>query len=128
MARRIKEQIWKQAWRPAAAYLYLTICFADFIAFPAYYMVSSRYGDSLIIEQSLKFKDGTAQVEVLKALKREQTWTPLTTTGAGMIHLAFLSILGVSAWTRGQEKITLAERANVVCDTCGPPEPPEAPH
>ena len=107
-----KEPKWKEAWRPAAAYLYMLICFADFIAFPMYYMATNRFNDNNIVAQSLKFKDGASQVEVLKALKREQTWVPLTTTGAGMVHLAFLSILGVAAWTRGQEKMLLAQRPN----------------
>ena len=32
-------------------------------------------------------------------------WDPLTLKGAGMFHLSFGAILGVSAYTRGQEKI-----------------------
>jgi hypothetical protein len=32
-------------------------------------------------------------------------WDPLTLKGAGLFHLAFGAILGVSAYTRGQEKI-----------------------
>jgi hypothetical protein len=105
-----KEQVWKQAWRPAAAYLYLAICFADFIGFPVYYMASSRLSDATVVDQALKFKDSTAQVEVLKTLRHEQTWTPITTVGGGMIHIALGSIIGVSAWTRGQEKIEIAKQ------------------
>jgi hypothetical protein len=105
-----KEQVWKQAWRPAAAYLYLAICFADFIGFPVYYMALARVNDAAVVEQALKFKDGTAQVEVLKTLRHEQTWTPITTVGGGMIHIALGSIIGVSAWTRGQEKIELVKQ------------------
>ena len=32
-------------------------------------------------------------------------WQSLTLSNGGLIHLAFGAILGVSAWTRGQEKI-----------------------
>jgi hypothetical protein len=32
-------------------------------------------------------------------------WQPLTLQGGGLIHIAFGAILGISAWTRGQEKI-----------------------
>ena len=117
MAKPEKEPKWKEAWRPAAAYLYMLICFADFIAFPAYYAASNRNNNNAVVEQALKFKDGANQVEVLKALKRDEVWVPLTTTGAGMVHLAFLSILGVAAWTRGQEKIMLAQQQPVKNDT-----------
>ena len=33
-------------------------------------------------------------------------WNPLTLQGAGLYHLAMGAILGVAAWSRGQEKIT----------------------
>lgn len=102
----MKEQVWKQAWRPAAAYIYLTICLADFVFFPAYYMwANSQVSDSQVVNEALKFKDSASQVEVLKTLRHDQVWVPITTAGAGMVHLAFGSILGVAAWTRGKEKI-----------------------
>ncbi len=119
--RHIKEQTWKQAWRPAAAYAYLLICLADFVIFPAYYAVASnRSNNTAIVEEALKFKDSTAQIEALKTLNREQTWTPITTAGGGMIHLAFGSILGVAAWTRGKEKIALVNQNGAAGDT--PPD------
>lgn len=111
MKRRLKEQTWKQAWRPAAAYIYLVICIMDFIVFPGYYTIAnSRASNTATVEESLKFKDSSAQIEALKTLRREQVWTPITTSGAGMIHLAFGSILGVAAWTRGKEKIALVQQ------------------
>jgi hypothetical protein len=32
-------------------------------------------------------------------------WQPLTLQGGGLVHIAFGAILGISAYTRGQEKI-----------------------
>jgi hypothetical protein len=32
-------------------------------------------------------------------------WQPLTLQGGGLIHISFGAILGVAAWTRGQEKV-----------------------
>lgn len=123
MKRPVKEQTWKQAWRPAAAYIYLLICIMDFIVFPGYYsLANNRTTNSATVEESLKFKDSTAQIEALKILRREQTWTPLTTSGAGMIHLAFGSILGVAAWTRGKEKIALVNQPDGFGGQNGPPE------
>lgn len=36
-----------------------------------------------------------------------EAWSPLTLQGAGLFHLAMGGILGVTAWSRGQEKMTL---------------------
>lgn len=35
-----------------------------------------------------------------------EAWSPLTLQGAGLFHLAMGAILGVTAWSRGQEKMT----------------------
>jgi hypothetical protein len=32
-------------------------------------------------------------------------WSPLTLQGAGLFHLAMGAVLGIAAWSRGQEKI-----------------------
>ena len=36
-------------------------------------------------------------------------WQSLTLQNGGLIHLAFGAILGVTAWTRGQEKAAKAQ-------------------
>lgn len=35
----------------------------------------------------------------------KQAWDPLTLKESGFYHLAMAAIIGVAAWTRGQEKI-----------------------
>lgn len=71
------EESWlKQYWRPAIAWQYFAVCVFDFIIFPAAYMHFVN-----------------------------QTWDPITLKEGGFYHLAMAAIIGVAAWTRGQEKI-----------------------
>lgn len=66
----------KQYWRPAIAWQYFAVCVFDFIIFPGAYMYFAN-----------------------------QAWDPLTLKESGFYHLAMAAIIGVAAWTRGQEKI-----------------------
>lgn len=66
----------KQYWRPAIAWQYFAVCICDFIIFPVLFMYITR-----------------------------QQWEPLTLKEGGFYHLAMAAIIGVAAWTRGQEKI-----------------------
>lgn len=80
---------WAKAfWRPAMGWLYMIICFMDFVGFPL-----------LTIFLPVIFKPFGFTVPY-------QTWTSLTLSNGGLIHLAFGAILGVSAFTRGQEKMS----------------------
>ena len=74
-----KEKSWiKHYWRPAMAYQYFLVCLFDFIIFPLLTMIL--------------FNDGTQ-------------WDPITLKESGFYHLSMGAIIGVAAWTRGQEKI-----------------------
>ena len=74
----MNEESWlKSYWRPAIAWQYFAVCIFDFIIFPAAYMYFSQ-----------------------------QQWDPITLKEGGFYHLAMAAIIGVAAWTRGQEKIT----------------------
>ena len=83
-----EEEHWVKAyWRPAMGWLYMTMCAMDFIVFPIFSMI---------------------QPIVMRAFKYEMTyvaWQSLTLSNGGMIHIAFGAILGVAAYTRGQEKL-----------------------
>lgn len=73
----MNEESWlKQYWRPAIAWQYLAVCIFDFIVFPAAYMYFTK-----------------------------QPYDPITLKEGGFYHLAMAAIIGVAAWTRGQEKI-----------------------
>jgi len=78
----------KSYWRPAMGWLYMLICAFDFIIAPMLSMAMPLY---------LKYL-GAATVAYTQ-------WQSLTLANGGLIHLAFGAILGVTAWTRGQEKI-----------------------
>jgi hypothetical protein len=79
-----QEEPWmKSMWRPAMGWLYMAMCACDFIVFPII---------SMFMPQFVK---GMAYIP----------WKSLTLDNGGLIHMAFGAILGVAAWTRGQEKI-----------------------
>lgn len=73
----------KSYWRPAMGWLYMLMCFCDFVAFPIV---------SMFMPQFIK---GMQYIP----------WKSITLDNGGLIHMAFGAILGVAAWTRGQEKI-----------------------
>lgn len=82
------EEHWVKAyWRPAMGWLYMVICFCDFVAFPVLSMFLP------VIDKGFGLNIGY------------QPWQSLTLSNGGLIHLAFGTILGVAAWTRGQEKL-----------------------
>lgn len=70
-------------WRPVVAWTYVAICIFDFIFFP-------------LISQAI-----TAKTHV------ELIWNPNTLKGGGIFHMAMLTIVGVTAWGRSQEKLNL---------------------
>jgi hypothetical protein len=76
------EESWiKQYWRPAIAWQYFAVCIFDFIIFPLCDFTLSYY------------------------MKIDNNWDPITLKEGGFYHLAMAAIIGVAAWTRGQEKI-----------------------
>lgn len=84
-------------WRPAAGWIYLIICFMDFVGFPLIIMLIPVIGQGIF------------------GMKIEyQPWESITLTQGGLIHLSFGAILGVSAWTRGQEKLAVMNKAGSV--------------
>ena len=70
-------------WRPAMGWTYMAICILDMAIFPILWSV----------------------VQVMTKTDLTQ-WNPLTLQGAGLFHLAMGAVLGIAAWSRGQEKIS----------------------
>lgn len=91
--RRTKEQVeilpggdWMSSkWRPAMGWMYMAVCIFDFIIFPIFWTAIQAYD-----------AQGVVTTE----------WDPLTLKGGGLFHVAMGAVLGVAAWSRGQEKIT----------------------
>lgn len=78
----------KAYWRPAMGWLYMAMCAFDFILFPIFAMMQPVF------------------MKIWKIEMQYTAWKSLTLDNGGLIHLAFGAILGVSAWSRGQEKIS----------------------
>lgn len=70
-------------WRPAMAWTYMAICILDFAVFPILWSV---------LQANLS---GSVSAQ----------WDPITLRGAGLFHMAMGAVLGITAWTRGQEKL-----------------------
>lgn len=103
----------KKYWRPVAAYVYLAICLFDFVAAPVFIeMRNSRVN----VEAFMEIRQLGDKELMMKALDKvdlgRDTWKPLTLEGGGLFHLSFGAILGVAAWTRGQEKKTALVNGN----------------
>lgn len=86
-------------WRPMMAIMYMMVCIFDFIVFPIMFTV-------------VQFWETQAANDAFRQ------WNPLTLLGGGLFHVAMGAVLGVSAWSRGQEKI-----AGVAGGTNATPQP-----
>lgn len=75
-------------WRPAMAWSYLIICIFDFLIGPI--------GNAVF---QAKFYPTATFV----------SWSPITLGGGGLYHISMMAIVGVTAFSRGQEKIKLLE-------------------
>lgn len=79
-----KNEDWmNRKWRPAMAWMYMAVCIADFLIFPLLWTA---------------FKAHIGQPV--------DAWDPLTLKGAGLFHMAMGAVLGIAAWSRGQEKLS----------------------
>lgn len=72
----------KSLWRPLMAYTYMVIVICDFVLFPI----------------------GWAAIQVIWGMPAQQ-WVPITLDVGGVFHASMCAVVGVSAWTRGKEKI-----------------------
>ena len=83
-----EEEWFVKQWRPAMAWLYMVICAFDFIGAPILFSV--------------------LQADLATMIQ----WSPLTMQAGGLFHMAMGAIIGISAWSRGQEKIKHMELTN----------------
>lgn len=75
-------------WRPATAWLYMSINLFDFIIFP-------------ILHAMYAYWTKTPYVP----------WSPITLQGGGLFHLSFGAIVTTTSYSRGQEKIKELQNA-----------------
>lgn len=89
-----QDEHWVRAyWRPAMGWLYMLICAMDFVVFPTIAMFMPVF-----------YKLSAAITLNYVA------WQSITLSNGGLMHLAFGAILGVAAWSRGQEKTAVMNR------------------
>lgn len=73
-------------WRPMMAVMYMCVCVFDFIIAPILWAI-------------IQFWETQAANDAFRQ------WSPLTLQGAGLFHMAMGAVLGITAWSRGQEKL-----------------------
>jgi hypothetical protein len=79
-----KKDTWLQKyWRPMMAVAYMVIILFDFIVAPILWSILQAYAAGAVTLQ----------------------WAPLTLLSGGIFHAAMGAVLGISAFTRGKEKI-----------------------
>lgn len=94
-----KNEDWMNSkWRPAMGWLYMLVCFCDFVVFPVLWSVLHA---------------------VLHSTNMTQ-WNPLTLQGAGLFHLAMGAILGIAAYGRTQEKVAGANNGGLQTPSFSP--------
>lgn len=99
------EHGFKKFWRPIAAYVYLAICIFDFVGMPIYLAIQNQQVNAEAFAEVRALTDKEVKLAALEQLDLgKQAWMPLTLQGGGLFHLSFGAILGVAAFTRGQEK------------------------
>lgn len=87
MKKQDKEDWINKKWRPAMGWMYMTVCIFDFILFPIMFTL-------------VQFWEQEAANDAFRQ------WQPLTLIGGGLFHIAMGAVLGITAWSRGQEKIS----------------------
>ena len=94
MANRVEENWIKSYWRPAMGWLYMLICFVDFVLYPMLAMFMPAFLRTFGVENV-----------------SYTPWSSITLTNGGLIHISFGAILGITAWTRGLEKVRIRDRS-----------------
>lgn len=83
-----KFQSWfHRNWRPAMGWMYMIVCIFDFIIFPILWVASL-----VITGQNI------------------EPWKPLTLEGAAFFHIAMGGVLGITSYSRGQEKMAMLNK------------------
>jgi len=96
MANKKHEDWMNSKWRPAMGWMYMAVCTFDFVIFPILWSILQLYDADGVIDKQ---------------------WNPITLSGAGLFHMAMGAVLGVAAWSRGQEKMAGVASGNNMMPT-----------
>ena len=86
-----KEDWMNSKWRPMMGWMYMVVCFMDFVGFPVLWSLLQAYNHGQVSSQ----------------------WQPLTLQGAGLFHIAMGAVIGISAYGRTQEKLNGANNGGI---------------
>jgi hypothetical protein len=86
-----KEDWMNNKWRPMMGWMYMSICFFDFMLAPVLWSLLQGLDHGQINSQ----------------------WQPLTLQGAGLFHIAMGAVLGIAAYGRTQEKLNGANNGGI---------------
>ena len=99
MAEEQKKEDWMNSkWRPMMGWMYMAVCFMDFVAFPILWSLIQAFSHGNVTTQ----------------------WQPLTLQGAGLFHMAMGAVIGVAAFGRTQEKLNGVNAPSVSSTTPTP--------
>jgi hypothetical protein len=101
-----KEDWMNSKWRPMMGWMYMLVCFFDFVIAPVLWSLTQA------------LFHGGVNVQ----------WQPLTLQGAGLFHISMGAVLGIAAYGRTQEKLNGANNGGIappasVGTTYTPPAP-----
>jgi hypothetical protein len=83
----------------------------DFMGMPMYIAYQNEQVNTEAFAEIRQLQDKDVKLKALEQLDLgSKSWTPLTLSGGGLFHLSFGAILGISAFTRGQEKKAAIEK------------------
>ena len=86
-----KEDWMNSKWRPCMGWMYMVVCFMDFVGFPVLWSLLQMISHGNVSSQ----------------------WQPLTLQGAGLFHIAMGAVIGISAYGRTQEKLNGANNGGI---------------
>jgi hypothetical protein len=94
-----KNEDWMNAkWRPMMGWMYMVVCFCDFVIFPVLWSLMHAVLHTGAVTQ----------------------WNPLTLNGAGLFHIAMGAVLGIAAMGRTQEKLAGANNGGATAPSSTP--------
>ncbi len=86
-----KEDWMNSKWRPMMGWMYMFVCFFDFVIAPVMWSILQALDKGSVNTQ----------------------WQPLTLQGAGLFHIAMGAVIGISAYGRTQEKLGGANNGGI---------------
>jgi len=102
------EKWYQRAWRPSMAFVYMILCIIDYGVRPFinYYEKNKQHDLTKIVKEIKEISDPMVQIKLLEYNSKEK-FEPILNE---FVHLAFGAILGISAFSRNEEKKKNRER------------------